>query len=204
MPVLHKYKAKQEYYILTRLNGSIITFQITPEGRGRLAEAGVEDGQQFSRSLLLELCKSGDAYTGGTAADIDLSGWVQITLDFSDDPVPESSVPVCASCGSPYGLHLVSVLEAGQAPFFSIRCDDCCSKQRIQLGICVPAPALTRPLMKRIMGFCHIDELDAAAGAYLEMLEQSYLDRLIKAKPAVKPVQESLFGTDGHGQGKLL
>lgn len=204
MPVLHKYKKRNEHYILTRLSGAIITFQITTEGRCRLAALGVEEGQQFGRSLLMELCKSGDAYTSATAPEIDLSGWVQTSLDFSDDPVPESSVPVCAGCGSPYGLHLVSITRKGQAPVLSIRCDGCCASQRELVGICVPAPALTRPFMKRIMGFSGIEALDAAAEAYRDMLECTYLDRLYQARPSVKPVQESLFGTDNQGQGKLL
>lgn len=204
MPVLHRYKAKKEYYILTRLNGAVVTFQVTPEGRSKLAAIGVEEGRQFGRSLLLELCKSGDAYTRASMPDIDLSGWVQAALDFSDDPVPESSVPICADCGSPYGLHLVSVLEKGSASFLSIHCEDCCTQQRQQIGICVPTAALTRPFMRRIMGLCGVEELDASASAYLEMLEHSYLERLSRSKPSPKHVQAPLFGSAHNGQGKLL
>lgn len=193
MPVLHKYKSRNEYYILTQLNGAIITFQITQDGYDKLTECGVEEGQQFGRSLLLELCKSGDAYTKGSGVDLDLSGWVQIPLDFTDDPVPESSVPVCAVCGSPYGLHLVSVLENVQTPFFSVRCENCCTKQRMELGICVPTPALTRPFVKRVMGFCGIDELDETAQAYCALLEKSFMERLSKSKGTQKHTQASLF-----------
>lgn len=183
MPVLHKYKIKKEFYILTRLSGTIITFQVSAEGRSKLAAVGVEEGQQFGRSLLLELCRSGDAYTRVSMPDIDLSGWTETTLDFSDDPVPESSVPVCAACGSAYGLHLVSIIDGAQSGFLSIRCVDCCFRQRQQVGLCIPAPALTRPFMKRVMGLCGVEELDASANAYLDLLERSYLDRLPKARP---------------------
>ena len=33
MPVLHQYKGKEEFYILTAIGGAIVTFQLTREGR---------------------------------------------------------------------------------------------------------------------------------------------------------------------------
>jgi len=201
MPVLYKYKNRNEFYILTGLNGTIVTFQITGEGLAKLEQAAVTEGEKFSRSLLLDLYKSGDAYTRSTAPDIDLSGWVQTTLDFSDDTEPESSMPVCAACGSPYGLHLVSCHEPDKDAYLSIRCEECCVNHRHSIGICVPTPALTRPLWNRLMGLCNVAVLDHTAVAYQELLERNFMEKLSKGRGEPRLIQNSLFEPD---QGSLL
>lgn len=205
MPVLHKYKARNEYYILTQLNGAIVTYQVTPDGCIFLEKQGVAEGSQFGRSLLLQLCRSGDAYTRASAPDLDLSGWIQTSLDFSDDPVPETSMPVCACCGSPYGLHLVSVNEEGKEPFLSIRCADCCVSRRLEHGICIPAPVLSRPFLKRLIGLSGVEILDESASSYAGLLEKNFMEQLYKRKTTRKHVQDSLFGeSHREGQGSLL
>jgi hypothetical protein len=67
MPVLHKYRDRDDYYILTRISGNIITFQLTDEGQRRLQHVGVSSGQQFTRALLLDLYRSGAGYKQGEA-----------------------------------------------------------------------------------------------------------------------------------------
>jgi hypothetical protein len=32
MPVMHKYRNRNDYYIVTNINQNIVTFQLTPEG----------------------------------------------------------------------------------------------------------------------------------------------------------------------------
>jgi hypothetical protein len=39
MPVLHRYKERHEHYVLTSINGAIITFQLTKEGEKKLRSA---------------------------------------------------------------------------------------------------------------------------------------------------------------------
>jgi hypothetical protein len=53
MPVLHKYKTRDGYYILTSIKGNVVAFQLTSEGYRKLANAGILPGQRFERFLLL-------------------------------------------------------------------------------------------------------------------------------------------------------
>lgn len=204
MPVLRKYKNRDDYYILTSLNGAIVTFQLTSDGFYQLEQSGVSEGIKFNRALLLELFKTGDVFTRAAASDIDLSGWVQTTLDFSDDPEPESSIPVCASCGSPYALHLVSCHEPDKDAYLSIRCGECCISQRPTIGICLPLPALTRPLFKRLLGLCAVAELDPSVQSYQKLLEHSFMEKLKRGKAPVRPVQSDLFQKAEPEQVTLL
>jgi hypothetical protein len=52
MPVLHKYKDRNEHYVLTSIKGNIITFQLTNEGQHKLLGAGIIAGKTFERGLL--------------------------------------------------------------------------------------------------------------------------------------------------------
>jgi hypothetical protein len=61
MPRLHKYRNRNACYVLTAIGGSVITYQLTPEGEKKLATAGIVCGQQFHRALLLDLYRNGDA-----------------------------------------------------------------------------------------------------------------------------------------------
>ena len=66
MPVLHKYKDKSGYYILTSIKGNIITFHLTPEGHSKIIKAGITPEQPFGRALLLDLYRSGEVFTYGS------------------------------------------------------------------------------------------------------------------------------------------
>jgi hypothetical protein len=84
MPVLHQYKGKDEFYILTAIGGTIVTFQLTQEGQHRLKASGIESGSKFGRALLLDLYRNGDAFTHGTGAssNIEQIETGQLALDF--------------------------------------------------------------------------------------------------------------------------
>jgi hypothetical protein len=113
MPVLHHYKGRNEHYVLTSIRGNIITFQLTQTGEQRVRSAGIQSGETFGRALLLDLYRSGDAFTHGTGPgeEIPKADSRQMELDFKNDPDPESLFPNCANCSSPVGLHLVEVKE---------------------------------------------------------------------------------------------
>ena len=66
MPVLHEYTDKAGYYVLTSIRGSIVTYQLTTAGQEKLVGAGIETHKTFERALLLDLIRSGDAFTGGS------------------------------------------------------------------------------------------------------------------------------------------
>ena len=63
MPVLHAYHSGAGYYVKARVDGAIVTFQITPEGVRRLDRAGYTRTGQVPLRVLGELCQTGQAYT---------------------------------------------------------------------------------------------------------------------------------------------
>src|SRR4030042_35055 len=105
MPVLHKYRDKEGYYVLTSIHQTMVTFQLTVKGEERLLSSGIRDKETFNRGLLLDLYRSGDAYTHGTGSDEEISraDSRQLQFDFRNDPDPESLFPTCAHCSSPIG-----------------------------------------------------------------------------------------------------
>jgi len=63
MPRLHKYRERNACYVLTAIRGAVITYQLTPDGERKLTAAGIAPGAQFQRALLLDLYRTGDAFT---------------------------------------------------------------------------------------------------------------------------------------------
>jgi hypothetical protein len=83
MPILHKYRNKEAYYVLAGVNGRIVTYRLSTDGASRLIDNGIDDGEKLSWSKLLELISHGDAYTSKAENnDEDLSGWTQLGLLF--------------------------------------------------------------------------------------------------------------------------
>jgi hypothetical protein len=123
MPVLHRYRDKPGYYVLTSINKTIVTFQLTPNGEEKLLSEGIRDEQKFGRGLLLDLYRSGDAYTQGTGPgkEIEKIDSRQLKLfESADDPDPESLFPTCDNCSSLIGLHLVEVKDKDHLPASSV------------------------------------------------------------------------------------
>jgi hypothetical protein len=94
MPKLRQYRNRDNCYVLTSINGSVITFQLTAQGERKLREADIPPDQNFPRGLLLDLCRTGDAYTGGSGISEAISDLGQLQLDFPQDPDPETLFPV--------------------------------------------------------------------------------------------------------------
>src|SRR5712671_6033424 len=107
MPRLHKYRERNACYVLTAIRGAVITYQLTPDGERKLAAAGITAGQQFHRALLLDLYRTGDAFTRGSGVDDPaLAAAGQLEMDFANDPDPETAFPACDVCKSVNDLHL--------------------------------------------------------------------------------------------------
>src|SRR4051794_15318966 len=114
MPKLHQYKSRDNCYVLTSIKGAVITFQLTMQGERKLRDAGVARDQNFPRALLLDLCRSGDAFTGGSGVSEPINESInQLELDFAQDPDPETLFPSCDDCASLDDLHLSLVREQG-------------------------------------------------------------------------------------------
>ena len=119
MPILHKYKDKEGHYVLTSIHKTMVTFQLTPKGEEKLLSSGIRDRETFNRGLLLDLYRSGVAYTHGTGPGEEISTLDsrQLGFDFKNDPDPESLFPTCANCSSPIGQVIISSVPGMGSPF---------------------------------------------------------------------------------------
>src|SRR5208283_2820526 len=99
MPVLHEYKDRSGYYVLTSIQRNIITFQLTPDGAKRLRQVGVAIGERFPRGALLDLYRRGEAFTNKGGPGV-IAAVGQMEMDLLDDPDTEQAFPRCSSCGS--------------------------------------------------------------------------------------------------------
>src|SRR5262245_50396696 len=101
MPRLRKYRNRENCYVLTSIRGVVITFQLSPQGERKLKEAGVAPEENFPRGLLLDLCRTGDAFTGGSGVGEQIADSLnQLEIDFAQDPHPETLFPACDDCGT--------------------------------------------------------------------------------------------------------
>ena len=150
MPRLHQYHNRPGCYVLTSISGRVVTFQLRPEGERKLIAAGIGADQRFPRALLLDLYRSGDAYTYSTGVDEPTGASVnQMELDFTKDPVPETAFPSCEDCASVDDLHL-SLVDGEGTLTAKLQCASCRDKSSANLNTCVPVPLLSRPLLTRL------------------------------------------------------
>jgi len=203
MPVLHQYKGKEEFYILTAINGAIVTFQLNHEGRQRLKGAGIEPGDKFGRALLLDIYRSGDAFTHGTGAgttveEIDEG---QMIFDFSNDPEPESLFPTCGECSSLNDLHLVELKET--EPAATILCASCRIKNSSGIDTSIPLPLASRSVLNRLFAMKNIHKLHKSVMTYQNLLDAQFVNRWETVARSKKQVQQTaLF--DSLGENKLF
>jgi hypothetical protein len=200
MPVLRKYKDRDDYYILTKIQGNIITFQLTHEGQRRLQNVGVSSGQQFTRALLLDLYRSGEVFTHGTGPG-EIIDERQMVLDFSDDPDSEKMFPSCASCSSLQDLHLVEVKAKDHLA--SILCDECRAKKIATFDTSIPLTLVSRAILNRFIAIKEIKKIDASVTAYKELLDAEFESKW-DAYRRGKPEQALLIDTDSGNQGRLV
>jgi hypothetical protein len=208
MPVLHKYKEKDAHFVLTSIDQKVVTFHLSLEAERRLKSAGIKEGQTFERALLLDLCRSGNAFTYGTGPGrgmpkVDLR---QMEFDFSNDPTPESMFPSCAVCSSLGDLHLVEEIK-GQEHCAAILCPDCRRKKASTLDTSIPLPFVSRGVLNRFLAFKNIDKIDRSVSNYQDLLNAEFQAKwdalaLGKRKP---PKQEKLkFDKSDEKQKTLI
>lgn len=147
MPRLHKYRDRNACYVLTAIGGSVITYQLTPEGEKKLNAAGIACGQKFQRALLLDLYRTGDAYTGGSGADEPLAS--QIELDFTNDPDPETAFPACDVCNSVADLNLTLTGSAVDI-VAQLQCAACRASAAVLPDASIPVAVISRPILSRL------------------------------------------------------
>jgi len=189
------------YYVFTEIKGKIIAFQLTSDGEQRLKSAGIFPGKTFGRALLLDLYRSGDAFTYGRGLDQiekDLEPH-QLEFDFAKDPEPESLFPLCAVCSSPDDLHLVEI--RGNNHYASLLCADCRKSQRGVIDTSVPLSLVTRAILRQLLEMKHIEKKDSSVSNYQSLLEAEFKSRWDALKKRKKTKQEKLFETGNGGMG---
>ena len=196
MPILHKYKKGNIYYIFTEINGKIIAFKLTSDGEQKLKSAGIFPGKTFGRAILLDLYRSGDAYTYGRGLD-PIEQKVeprQLEFDFLKDPDPESLFPLCSICSSPDDLHLVEIKDHHH--YASLLCNDCRLNQLGSIDTSIPLSLITRPILKRFFEMKHIEKKDSSVSNYQTLLDAEFKDKWEALKKRKRGKQEKLFETD--------
>jgi len=187
MPVLRKHRDNNSFYALTSIKGQIVTFQITSEGYTHLREAGVAPGKPFNRFLLLDLYRTGQAFTGHTGFEVPPG---QGVLDFADDPEPESMFPSCSSCTSSDDLHLVEARDDA-THYATILCAACRAKDLSRTDTSIPLPFVTRTVLSRLMTMKGLSEADKSVSVLQDLLDAEFTEkwkRLADAKSR-KPTQ---------------
>ena len=205
MPVLYKYTDRNGYYIRTAIDNKAITFQLTDEGLKKLSDAGIESEQRFDRALLLDLYRTGLAYTHGTGPGVIAQqvGAGQLVFDFPNDPEPASMFPACSQCKSLNDLHLVEIRE--KEPYASLLCANCREKKAATIDTSIPLSFVSKGILERILTMKEIKKADNSVGAYKELLDAELASRweaLIKSK--TKPEQQALLHIDAGKQKTLL
>ncbi len=198
MPVLHRYNKRNVYYVFTEIRGKIIAFQLTGDGERKLKSAGIFPGKTFGRALLLDLYRSGDAYTYGKGLDPVEQEFEprQLEFDFAKDPEPESLFPLCAVCSSPDDLHLVEI--KGSNHYATILCGDCRTDQRGSIDTSIPLSLMTKAILKRLLEVKHIEKRDSSVLNYQSLLDAEFKEKWdASAKRRRARQEEKLFETGG-------
>lgn len=203
MPRLHKYRDRDACYILTAIRGAVVTFQLTPEGDKKLAAARIGPGEQFPRALLLDLYRTGDAFTGGSgAASLPLDSAGQLEMDFANDPDPETAFPACDVCSSVNDLYL-TLTGRPEALIAQLQCATCRALPAARSDTSIPVVLLSRPLLLRLF------QLKAVAGKgknvrqFEELLRAEFESKWAALRQRPAAAQTSLFGAGPHDGLKL-
>jgi len=196
MPILHRYNKRNVYYVFTEIRGKVIAFQLTHDGERKLKSAGIFPGKTFGRALLLDLYRSGDAYTYGKGLER-LGEEIeprQLEFDFAKDPEPESLFPLCGICSSPDDLHLVEI--KGQTHYASLLCGDCRANQRASIDTSIPLTLMTRNMLMQLLEMKHIEKKDSSVSNYQSLLDAEFKSSWDALKKKKTTKQEKLFKTE--------
>lgn len=189
MPRLHMYRDRDACYALTSIRGVVITFQITSTGKRKLAAAGIAGGQQFPRALLLDLYRTGDAYTGGSGVGQLPSTSGQLELDFASDPDPDTAFPACDDCDGVIDLHFTMAGD-GEA---RLQCPRCRGKAARLLDVNIPVPLLSRQLLSRLFELKTVKAKGENVTRFEDLLRAEFESRWEAVRRDRGAAQASLF-----------
>ncbi len=200
MPRLHKYRNRNACYVLTSISGAVVTFQLTPDGERKLTTAGIGIGEKFHRALLLDLYRTGDAFTRGSGVDeATRTGVGQMEMDFANDPEPETAFPACADCRSVDDLHLI-LSGPGDSLAAKLQCAACRGKSVGAVDTSIPLALVSLPLLGRLFGLKTVAEKDRSVNQFEEFLRTEYASRWEALARQRGAEQSSLFDTRSSGE----
>lgn len=197
MPRLHKYRNRNACYVLTAIRGAVITYQLTPEGEKKLATAGIGCGQQFHRALLLDLYRSGDAYTGGSGAEDPLAS--QMEMDFANDPDPETAFPACDVCKSVNDLHLTLTGSAIDL-VAQLQCAACRALPAARPDTSIPVALVSRPILSRLFQMKPVTQKGKNVTQFEDLLRAEFESKWEAHRKRRGAAQTSLFTTKSGGE----
>ena len=199
MPRLHKYRNRNACYVLTAIRGAVITYQLTPEGEKKLATAGIGCGQQFHRALLLDLYRSGDAYTGGGSDDPTLTN--QLEMDFANDPDPETAFPACDVCKSVNDLNLTLTGSAIDL-VAQLQCAACRAIPANRPDTSIPVALVSRPILSRLFQMKPVTQKGKNVTQFEELLRAEFESKWEAHRKRRGAAQTSFFtANDDLGLG---
>jgi len=153
MPVLKSYKNAEGHYILASVRGSIITFQLTDRGYTRLLDIGIGDNARFHLSLLADLTRQGDAYTGGRGVAYHEAE--QFLFDFTESKESEELFPACKVTGRFDDLHLVAFKD-GEQIYAQLLAPEAISSLAGSIHLSVPITILNREALDWLESSGHV------------------------------------------------
>lgn len=203
MPTLRKRKDSDGYFALTSIAGQVITFQISEAGQQRLLDASLKDGDRFSRAILFDLYRSGDAFTFGSGVAHPIEGDRQLQFDFSDDTTPEAVFPSCSKCSSVQDLHLVTSLD-DMAHDAYILCGVCRKAGAVHQDASIPLPVLSRSIIARLQDMGQISRPAEKLAHYIGNLETDFQNKWDELRKRKSRRQQVLFPGPGGPQRRLI
>ena len=193
MPRLHKYRERNAWYVLTAIRGAVITYQLTPDGESKLTAAGIAPGEQFRRGLLLDLYRTGDAYTGGGGVENpSLAATGQLEMDSANDPDPETAFPACDDCRSVNDLHLTIAGPANNLAA-KLQCATCRAKPSGALDTSIPVALLSRLLLARLFEMKPVAQKGKNVTQFEELLRAEFESKWEALRKQRGMSQASLF-----------
>lgn len=193
MPRLHKYRDRNSCYVLTAIRGAVVTFQLTADGEKKLTAARIAPGQQFPRAILLDLYRTGDAFTGGSAAaSLALDSAGQLEMDFANDPDPETAFPACDVCGGVNDLYL-TIRGKPEDLVAQLQCAACRNLPGTPSDSCIPLGVLARPVLSRLFQVKTVAARSAGVKQFEELLRSEFESKWEALSKRLGHAQKSLF-----------
>lgn len=193
MPKLHQYRNRKTCYVLTSINDKVVTFQLTAEGERKLSAAGIKPEDRFHRALLLDLYRTGDAFTGGSGVGEQIPPSLnQLELDFAQDPDPETSFPSCEDCSGVEDLHVTIAREEGTLAA-KLQCPTCRDKTSAKLDTYIPARLLSLTLLSRVFDVKDVGKKCDSVLRFENLLRTEFESKWEQVRKLRGTSQESLF-----------